>query len=61
MTLLRNALPGSDRENVRQAQGLATHRNALRQIPNRLPLRNRTRRNRHILVMSPEPRAYANH
>jgi hypothetical protein len=35
---------------------LATHRNALRQIPNRLPLRNRTRRNRHILVMSPEPR-----
>jgi ribonuclease Z len=34
---------------------LATHRNALRQIPNRLPLRNRTRRNRHILVMSPEP------
>ena len=56
MTLLRNALPGSDRENVRQAQGLATHLNPLRQIHNRLPLRNRTRRNRHILVMSPEPK-----
>jgi hypothetical protein len=29
VTLLRNAQPGSDRENVRQAQGLATHLNPL--------------------------------
>jgi hypothetical protein len=34
---------------------LAPRRNSLRQITNSLPLRNRSRRNRHILVMSPEP------
>ena len=56
MTLLRNALPGSDRENVRQAQGLATHLNPLRQITNRLPLCNCSRRSRYLLVMSPEPK-----
>ena len=56
MTLLRNALPGSDRENVRQAQGLATHLNPLRQIHNRLPLRNCSRRSRYLLVMSPDPK-----
>jgi transposase len=55
VTLLRNALPGSDRENVRQAQGLAAHRNPLGQITNRIPLRNRPRSNHHILVMSPDP------
>ena len=55
MTLLRNALPGSDRENVRQAQGLATHLNPLRQITNRLPLCNCSRRSRYLLVMSPDP------
>ena len=43
------------RENVREAQRLAPRRNSLRQITNSLPLRNRSRRNRHILVMSPEP------
>lgn len=56
MTLLRNALPGSDRENVRQAQGLATHLNPLQQITNRLPLCNCSRRSRYLLVMSPEPK-----
>ena len=56
MTLLRNALPGSDRENVRQTQGLATHLNPLRQITNRLPLRNCSRRSRYLLVMSPDPK-----
>ena len=55
MTLLRNALPGSDRENVRQAKGLATHLNPLRQIPNRLPLCNCSRPSRYLLVMSPDP------
>ena len=55
MTLLRNALPGSDRENVRQTQGLATHLNPLRQIPNRLPLCNCSRSSRYLLVMSPDP------
>ena len=56
MTLLRNALPGSDRENVRQTQGLATHLNPLRQIPNRLPLCNCSRSSRYLLVMSPDPK-----
>ena len=55
MTLLRNALPGSDRENVRQAQGLAAHLNPLRQIPNSLPLCNCSRSSRYLLVMSPDP------
>jgi hypothetical protein len=55
VTLLRNALPGSDRENVRQTQGLATHLNPLRQIPNRLPLCNCSRPSRYLLVMSPDP------
>ena len=56
MTLLRNALPGSDRENVRQTQGLATHLNPLRQINNSLPLCNCSRPSRYLLVMSPEPK-----
>ena len=56
MTLLRNALPGSDRENVRQTQGLATHLNPLRQIPNSLPLCNCSRSSRYLLVMCPEPK-----
>lgn len=54
VTLLRNALPGSDRENVRQAQGLAAHRNPLQQITNHIPPRNRPCSNRHILVMYPD-------
>ena len=57
VTLLRNALPGSDRENVRQTQGLATHLNPLRQINNSLPLCNCSRRSRYLLVMSPDPRS----
>jgi hypothetical protein len=36
---------------------MAPRRNSLRQITNSLPLRNRSRRNRHILVMSPDPRS----
>ena len=43
------------RENVRQAQGLATHLNPLRQIPNRLPLCNCSRSSRYLLVRSPDP------
>lgn len=35
---------------VRQTQGLEAGRNTLRQMPHHLP-----RRNRHVLVMSPEP------
>jgi hypothetical protein len=54
--LLRNALPDSDRENVRKAQRLATRSYTLRQIPNRLSLRNSSRSNRYLLVMSPDPR-----
>ena len=38
-----------------KAQGLATCLNPLRQISNLLFIRHRSRRNRHILVMSPEP------
>ena len=44
------------RDNVRQAQGLATHLNPLRQIPNRLPLCNCSRSSRYLVVMSPDPR-----
>jgi hypothetical protein len=58
VTLLFNTLLDSDRENVRQAQGLAAHRNPLRQITNRIPLGNRSRSNRHILVMRPDPRIF---
>ena len=58
MTLLRNALPGSDRENVRQTQGLATHLNPLRQITNSLPLCNRSRSSRYLLVMCPDPNTF---
>jgi ribosomal protein L36 len=35
---------------------LATRRNSLRQITNSLLLRNRSRRNRHILVLCPDPK-----
>ncbi|MFT7392163.1 MAG: hypothetical protein ACI9ZH_002399, partial [Paracoccaceae bacterium] len=37
------------------AQGLATHRNQIRPLRTHLHERNLHRRNRHILVMSPEP------
>jgi hypothetical protein len=43
------------RAHGRQAQGLATHRNQLRPLRTHLHERNLHRRNRHILVMSPEP------
>ena len=56
VTLLRNALPGSDRDHVRQAQGLAPHCHALRPMPESLPISHRSRRCRHLLAMSPEPR-----
>ena len=60
-----NALPGSgqaplqtaqpDRNHVRQAQGLAACGNPIRPLPEGLPLRNRSRGNRHLLAMSPDP------
>ena len=43
------------RDHVRQAQGLAARGNTIRQMPQGLPLSNRPCRNRHFLVMSPEP------
>ncbi len=47
-----------DREHVRQAQGLAAHRNPLRPMRPHLLLRHLHRRHRHLLArsMSPEPR-----
>ena len=45
-----------DREHVRQAQGLAPHRHPLRPLRPHLHERDLHRRNRHLLVMSPEPR-----
>jgi hypothetical protein len=38
---------------------LATRSYTLRQIPNRLSLRNSSRSNRYLLVMSPDPRDIA--
>ena len=55
VTLLRNALPGSDRDHVWQAQGLAAGCNQIRPMPKGLPLSHRTRSNRHLLAMSPDP------
>lgn len=52
MTLLRNALPGTDRDRVRQIEGLAPHRDPLRQVRQNLPLDSRPRRNRHLLVLT---------
>ena len=46
------------RANVRQAQGLATHRHTIRPLRPHLHERHLHRRNRHLLVMSSEPRAY---
>src|SRR5690606_17170737 len=48
-----------DRDHVRQAQGLATRGNPLRQMPKGLPLRHRVGRYRAVLVMSPEPSWHA--
>jgi hypothetical protein len=45
------------RAHGRKAQGLATHRNQIRPLRTHLHERNLHRRNRHILVMSPEPRS----
>ena len=43
------------RAHVRQAQGLATHRNSIRSMRPHIHERHLHRRNRHLLVMSPEP------
>ena len=43
------------RAHVRQAQGLATHRHPIRPLRPHLHERHLHRRNRHLLVMSPEP------
>lgn len=45
----------SHRDHVRQTERLAPRRNALRQMFKGLPVCNRTRRNRHSLVLRPEP------
>ncbi len=47
--------PQRDRTHVRQAQGLTTHRNALRQTRNQLPCRRPPHSGSVLLVMSPEP------
>ena len=44
------------RAHVRQAQGLAPHRHTIRPLRPHLHERHLHRRNRHLLVMSPEPR-----
>ena len=46
--------PQPDRDHVRAAERLAQGRNALRQMPEGLPLRRRPRRNRHVLAMTRE-------
>ena len=43
--------PQPDRDHVRPSQGLAARRHTLRQVPRRLLLRHRPRRNRHILIL----------
>ena len=43
--------PQQDRDHVREAQGLATGGNALRQMPEGLPLRCRLSRNRPLLAL----------
>ena len=47
------------RDHVRQAQGLAARRNPIRQVPRGLPLGYRSRCNRHLLPMIPEPKLNA--
>ena len=46
--------PQPDRDHVRASEGLATGRNAIRQVPEGLPLRRRPRRYRHVLAMMQE-------
>ncbi len=48
--------PQPHRKDVWQAERLATYLNPLRQIPNRLLLCNCSRRSRHLLVISPDPK-----
>lgn len=48
----------SDRDHVWQAQRLAARGNAIRQMPERIPLSSRARRARYLLAMSPELRAH---
>jgi transposase len=46
--------PQEDRDQVLPVEGLATRRNPLRQMPEGLLLRRRSRRNRHVLAMNPD-------
>ena len=48
--------PKPDRDHVWAAQGLEARGNPLRQMPEGLPLSNRTRGNCHLLAMSPDPK-----
>ena len=48
--------PQPHRKDVWQAERLVTYLNPLRQIPNRLLLCNCSRRSRHLLVISPDPK-----
>jgi transposase len=44
--------PLSELDNVRSIEGLAPHRNPLRQVRQNLPLRRRPRRNRNLLALT---------
>ena len=46
--------PQQDRDHVRAPERLATHHHALRQVPEGLPLRRRSRGKRHVLAMTRE-------
>ena len=47
-----------DREHVRPPERLAQDRNPLRPLPDPVPLGLRSGRNRHVLVVSPDPRLF---
>ena len=55
--LLQEAQP--DRDHVRQVEGLAACRNAIRQMPEGFPVSHRPRSTHHLLAMSPDPRLEA--
>ncbi len=44
----------SDRDHVRSSEGLATGGNAMRQIPDRVPVRDRAGRSRDLLAIKKE-------
>ena len=48
--------PQQDRDHVRSPQRLEACCDTLRQVPDRLPVSRRSRRNRPVLAMSPDPK-----